>query len=223
MTNTVAQMGDVSSVAADVARLPAADAGTIPLTASEDDMAAGLLARAFHSDPMMTYLVPDEQSRHRISKSLFAIMFPYSRRYGVAEMTVTRDAAAVWLKPGLTTITMGRMLRTGVLFELRKLGVSGFGRFGALMSFTEHLHKQAIAGDHWYLLSIGVEPERQGAGVGGRLISAGLQRVDADGLPCYLETDNPDNLPFYRRHGFEVAQEGQAPKGGPYVWAMVRR
>jgi ribosomal protein S18 acetylase RimI-like enzyme len=172
---------------------------------------------------MLIYLAPDEPSRGRRAHPFFAACIRYGRHYGIAEMAATGDAAAIWLKPGLTTPTMSRMLRTGLMLAPRKLGFSGMGRFNALMSYGVKLHKQAISGDHWYLLCIGVEPDRQRAGVGGRLLSTGLQRVDADGLPCYLETANPDNLPFYRRHGFEVVADGPVPKGELHIWAMVRR
>lgn len=207
----------------DAARLPVVDAGTLPLDTADDEMAVRLLARAFHIDPMLIYFAPDESSRDRRAEPFFAAVIRFCRRYGVAETTATRDAAAMWIRPGFTTMTMGRMLRTGLLLAPRRFGISGIGRFNALMSYGDKLHKQAISGDHWYLVCIGVEPSRQRGGLGGRLLSAGLQRADADGLPCYLETANPDNLPFYRRHGFEVAAEGQLPDDGLHVWAMVRR
>jgi ribosomal protein S18 acetylase RimI-like enzyme len=223
MTTGSSQRRVASVLPDDAAPLPAAEAGTIPLTASDEEAAAGLLTRAFFADPMFIYFAPDEPSRGRRAQSFFAATIRYSRRYGIAEMSATRDAVTMWLKPGFTTITVGRMLRTGVLLEPLKLGFSGMVRFNALASYGDKLHKQAISGDHWYLMTIGVEPGRQRAGVGGRLLSAGLQRADADGLPCYLETANPDNLPFYRRHGFEVVADGQVPKHELHVWSMVRR
>ena len=215
MTNSTAQRSLASHLAA--------DAATIPLTATDDVLAAALLERAFHDDPMMCYLAPDEPSRARRTLPFFASVIRYGRRYGIAELTANRDAAALWLTPGNTTMTMRRMWRAGALSALPKLGFSGIGRLNALASYGDKLHKQAVSGSHWYLMTIGVEPGRQRAGVGGRLLGAGLQRADADGLPCYLETANPDNLPFYRRHGFEVAADGQVPTYGLHVWAMVRR
>jgi ribosomal protein S18 acetylase RimI-like enzyme len=223
MTNGITHRSTSWELADDAAGFPTAGVGTIPLVASDDDMAAKLLAGAFHTDPMMIYLAPDEPSRDRRTQPFFAGCFRYCRRYGIAELTETRDAAALWLKPGFTTLTMGRMLRTGTVFAPRSLGFSGISRFNILASYGDKLHKQAISGDHWYLLTIGVEAHRQRTGVGSRMLSAGLQRADADGLPCYLETANPDNLPFYRRHGFEVVADGQVPKGGLHVWSMVRR
>ena len=48
-----------------------------------------------------------------------------------------------------------------------------------------------------------------------------LARVDAAGLPCYLETENPANIGIYQRYGFQVVAE-DAMVNGPHIWAMVR-
>jgi hypothetical protein len=47
-------------------------------------------------------------------------------------------------------------------------------------------------------------------------------RVDAEGLPAYLESSNPRNISFYERHGFEVVGRIQAGKT-PVVTPMLRR
>jgi len=49
-----------------------------------------------------------------------------------------------------------------------------------------------------------------------------LARADAEGLLCYVETEKERNLPFYRRHGFEVVVEDDMPNGGPHFWTMRR-
>jgi GNAT superfamily N-acetyltransferase len=223
MTTGITQKRAPADLSEDAVRLTEADDGTIPLTPSDDEAAARLLTRAFHTDPMMIYLAPDEPSRNRRIQPFLAATIRYSRRYGITEMTSTRDAVTLWLKPDCTTLTVGRMVRTGTLLAPRTLGLSSLIRLNTLASCSDTLHKQAISGDHWYLMTIGVDPDRQRMGAGGRLLSAGLQRADADGLPCYLETTNPENLPFYRRHGFKVVADGQVPKSELHVWAMVRR
>ena len=54
---------------------------------------------------------------------------------------------------------------------------------------------------------------------GGRLLSA--QAADADEVPAYLYTGNPDNLPYYRSHGYEVLSEAMTVRGAP-SWFMQR-
>jgi hypothetical protein len=48
-----------------------------------------------------------------------------------------------------------------------------------------------------------------------------LARADEAGVPAYLWTANPDNLPYYRSHGYEVIAEDEIP-GGATNWYMER-
>ena len=79
------------------------------------------------------------------------------------------------------------------------------------------------AGPHWYLAGIGVDPPEQRKGIGSALLGPGLEGAAREGLPCVLLTNAERNLPFYRRHGFEVVLEGETPVGGPHAWAMVHK
>ena len=45
-------------------------------------------------------------------------------------------------------------------------------------------------------------------------------RVDAEGLPAYLESSKESNFAFYDQHGFEVTGEIRTPRGGPTLWLM---
>jgi GNAT superfamily N-acetyltransferase len=76
---------------------------------------------------------------------------------------------------------------------------------------------------HWYLSAIGVEPERQGRGVATALMQPILQRADAAGLPCYLETHREANLRIYRKHGFDLVHRADLAGHAVPVWAMLRK
>jgi GNAT superfamily N-acetyltransferase len=102
------------------------------------------------------------------------------------------------------------------------LGEEAIGRFGAVMNHLEALHHRDMPIDHWYLFGMGVDPTRQGQGIGGQLLQPILRKADATGVPCYLETQKERNVPFYRRHGFEVTVETDIPGGGPHFWIMQR-
>ena len=54
------------------------------------------------------------------------------------------------------------------------------------------------------------------------LLKARLDRLDADGVPAFLETATEANVRLYSRHGFEVIGEYNAPPDGPKNWAMWR-
>jgi hypothetical protein len=50
-----------------------------------------------------------------------------------------------------------------------------------------------------------------------------LDRCDAEHAPAYLESSNPDNIPYYQRFGFEITGEITLPDGGPSMWPMWRQ
>ena len=74
---------------------------------------------------------------------------------------------------------------------------------------------------HLYLAVLGVDPPRQGQGLGSWLLAPGLEACDREGVGAYLETAKARNVVFYERHGFRVRDELRLPRG-PKVWLMWR-
>ncbi|UWU93608.1 MULTISPECIES: N-acetyltransferase [Bradyrhizobium] len=73
---------------------------------------------------------------------------------------------------------------------------------------------------HWYLPLIPVGPNWVGKGLGTLLTKYALQRCDEDGIAANLESSNPENIPFYQRHGFKVVgeiQHGSSPPLTPML------
>jgi GNAT superfamily N-acetyltransferase len=83
------------------------------------------------------------------------------------------------------------------------------------------IHEHHPAEPHWYLNVLSTVPDRQGEGLGAAIIQPVLERCDAGGVRAYLESSNPRNLPFYRRHGFVDAGEIHL-EGGPSMTKMWR-
>jgi ribosomal protein S18 acetylase RimI-like enzyme len=59
-------------------------------------------------------------------------------------------------------------------------------------------------------------------GLGSTLLAACLERVDAVGMPAYLENSNPKNTRLYERHGFRTQWEASAASGAPPLQGMWR-
>ena len=68
--------------------------------------------------------------------------------------------------------------------------------------------------------SVGVAPAFQGQGYGRALLQPMLDRAELEGLPCYLETTQANNVSFYRRLGFDVLVEDVEPESGLRVWTF---
>jgi GNAT superfamily N-acetyltransferase len=187
-------------------------------------MAADALAASFGDDPAYAHLIPDPQRRQRALRSFLATPVRDAVPFGTASVGVTGgDAvgAAVWLPPGAYPWSFGRKLRAmrafmSILFAAPR-SLPGLMRLGANV-------ERAFPDDPvWYLEVVGVRPGMQRRGIGSRLLQPGIAQADADGIPCYLETPRPENLPFYERLGFSVEREGvQLLPDGPTHWTMIR-
>ena len=196
---------------------------TTPMAKAQISECGEVLARSFHDDPLMEYIVPDETKRARWLRWFMTKGANYAHHYGAVDTTAGKvEGGAIWLPPGDVKLTIPRMARTGMLAFPLKFGFSTFQRFLTAMNYAEHLHDRDMPDRHWYLLILGVDPPRQGQGVGSGLIQPTLPRADADGQACYLETAKARNVPFYAKHGFEVIVESDLPKGGPHFWTMKR-
>ena len=182
-----------------------------------------MLGRAFHDNPMSVYILPDDGERTRHLGWMFGTSARYGHLYGEVYTTTDRvDGVAVWLTPESPPLDRERAICAGMAEMPKRMGQEAFQRLMVMKSHFDELRRRDAPEPHWYLWVLGVDPPRQGQGVGGALLQPVLARADGAGLPCYVETDKPINVPFYRRHGFEVVVEGDLPGGGFHFWTMKR-
>ncbi len=69
---------------------------------------------------------------------------------------------------------------------------------------------------------LGVAPEAQGKGLARAFLQPMIDRADAAGLPCYLETANGANIPFYERMGFHLVTDFVEPQSSLRLWTFRR-
>ena len=191
-------------------------------TADEIPDLAAVLARAFARDPFYAFLAGDAPERgQRMRDGWTGIL-----RYGSDHLshTYTTDdhaGVALWLAPGYggpslldSVRQMPALARLAGWRRLRTIG-------DAVASLEEHRHRH-VAEPHFYLSAIGVEPSRQGEGVGTALMLPVLEQCDGEGLPAYLETAVARNVLLYERLGFDVVEEMDLPGTDVHGWLMLR-
>jgi len=189
--------------------------------------AARVLGRAFQSDPLFVYLMPSAEVRAVVAPAFFGVVAAYAQAYGVLDLAPDGAGAACWLRPGQTTLKVRQMLGLGrppwrLWRALFLFGVRRMRQLMTISDYAEEQHRRGMPGEHWYLWAFGVDPDRQGRGVGGGLLQVGLDRADAERKPCYLEANNVLNVSFYQKRGFKVVNHGQAAGHEVTFWAMRR-
>ena len=176
-------------------------------------------AAAFQDDPLMGWIYRDGERRRRLLPKAFTFFLSrWFLRHGETYMHADGVGGAVWCPPGTWRITNAEMVR-GTPAMLWKTGGYGFARGARIFNTIEKEHPHDPP--HWYLAILGTEPGSQSKGVGSTMLSPVLERCDTEGLPAYLESSNPRNVPFYARHGFVTTKELEPAKGA-WVGCMWR-
>ncbi len=184
---------------------------------------AEVLARAFADSPITTYLVPKERARIITMRGFFIGGLVDAHKHGeawVATVDGTVVGAGTWNPPGAYPPGARRQARQA----LHLLTVAPVAP-GALLKSLRYLRAVEAAhpkAEHWYLATLGVDPEHQGRGYGGMLLDAVLPRADERGMPSYLETDKERNLAYYARYRFTETGKLTPAADGPPTWTMWR-
>ncbi|MFD0363130.1 GNAT family N-acetyltransferase [Nocardia sp. GCM10030253] len=180
------------------------------------------LARAFHTDPVMTWLWSrDDKRAHGLVRFFRAMTRHHHLAAGGVDIAYNgagaMAGAALWNRPGRWEHS-----RFSELLMLPTL-ISGFGtRMRTGKAVGDTLARSHPTEPHWYLAAIGSDPRMRGAGYGRALMQHRLDHCDAEHHPAYLESSHPDNVPYYERFGFEVTNRIELANGGPTLWAMWR-
>lgn len=102
------------------------------------------------------------------------------------------------------------------------VGEPAFERFTGFFGYIEKYHHRDAPSPHWYLAVIGVDPPRQGKGLGAAMIRPVLAEADRAGLACYLETPNQKNVPLYQHLGFKIVVDEVERVSGVRFWTFLR-
>jgi GNAT superfamily N-acetyltransferase len=189
---------------------------TVRLAGPDDATEVGrVIADGFAADPVMTWVfrAPDRDRKLRTFFDFLATeaYVPMGATY------VLPGASAVWTPPDAPPWPDDRGRR--FLERLSRVCTpDDLSRLSALDTAVTANHPEP---PYWYLSTLAVVPEAQGAGLGTALLRETLRPVDAAGLPAYLESTNPRNVPLYERHGFRTTGSIDLPDG-PSMTGMWR-
>lgn len=168
----------------------------------------------FAADPMARWTFP-RASRYIEAMPPFIEAFGgRAFEHGTAFFTEGFGAAALWLPSGVEPdgAAMSRALDGTLAADIE-------ADVGGMLEGMARYHPRE---PHLYLPLIAADPHRLGKGLGSLLMKHVLRRCDEEGMPAYLESSNPRNIPFYKRFGFRAIGEIQCGSA-PVMTPMLRR
>ncbi len=213
-----------------MSRIAATLPGLYRLGSGDIEAGKGVLFQAFRNDPFFSYLYRERSGDEQAVSAMHRFVLAAGIRYGeVYAPSPELEGIAVWLPPGRARITTSMALLSGVMKLRIAFGsdrherIRFFRRMISFSDYSENLHHRLAPFPHWYLWCLGVADRYRGQGFASCLLRPMFDRLDAENLPCYLETHNPDNISLYGHFGFELAEEGRIPGTDTLQWSMLRK
>jgi ribosomal protein S18 acetylase RimI-like enzyme len=183
-------------------------------TAGIDDQSRliATMSLAFSTDPAVRWMYPAPETYLEYFPQFVSAFGGRAFESGTAHFIGDVQAVALWLPPDIQP-------DEEALMNLFQRTVPEQNQ-QALFSMFEQMGDYHPHEPHWYLPLIGVDPIQQRKGYGSMLLEHALKVCDEDQMPAYLESSNPENIPLYQRHGFEVLgiiQAGTSPPVTPML------
>jgi len=188
---------------------------TVPIlkaAASDQASAVDVLVLAFSADPAARWTWPNPQQYLENFPAFVQAFGGKAFAQGSAYYADGYSGAALWLPPDIhpDEDALVSLIQSSVSEQFHE----------DVFAVLEQMGRYHPSEPHWYLPLIGVDPLRQGKGIGSALMQQGLIPCDRDRKLAYLESTNPRNIPLYERHGFEVLgtiQVGTSPPISPML------
>lgn len=198
-----ANMGGGTTVAQPIVRVDPSELSTV----------ARVLAQGYTEDPIHLWAMPKAANRLEDATVFFTYFLRWMRRYSW-DVFATADRSAVLVT---SLAPQGRSpYPDGVRYMPTLLRTNSHANdyFQWIETFRPKV-------DHRYFEFLGALPNAR-RGTGFLLVASVLKIFDREGLPVWTWSSNPLNLPFFRRHGFEIGPELRRDAHTPPVTSIWR-
>ncbi len=185
-------------------------------TKADRDAVLRVVDDSFRDDPVSNWIFPDPARYDRVHAQMMGTFFDLCLEHGWVDVTEDLSAVAMWLPTpeGEPEPDDGpAQLRAAVDPDNDRIETVG------VLTAANHPHHR----EHAYLWIIGVDPRRQGEGLGSSLMTPVLERCDREGTAAYLEASSARSRELYLRSGFtDLGEPLRLPDGGPLMYPMWR-
>ena len=148
----------------------------------------------------VNYMIWHDKNREKRVRALVSYSIDVCIMFGELWLADNRQACALILYHNQVCVN-----RRTIMLDLRFVAkVCGIGGVIKMLRWSAMLKKTMPLKDIAYLWFIGVNPDSQNKGIGSQLLTEILARTRELNLPVYIETSTVENLPWYKRFGFEI-------------------
>ena len=185
--------------------------------------ASNVISKAFYNDPLMEYLFPELIDRKNKLPFMMELLLRIGIKYGIVHATSPKlEGIAIWFPSNKVKITPWMGILNGGISYFFKLGKKLVKKQNRIYNYINSKHRTLFSSQHWYLSVIAIAPLFQGSGFSHILLNSMFIQIDKQNLPIFLDTNNKENIPFYKKYGFKILEKYEIPNTDLINWAMIR-
>lgn len=172
-------------------------------TYKDKSLVVDILSASFKDNKSVNYILPTTGKKENKLRRLMAYSFNVCYLFGNVFLSDDRRAVALIIYPDKKRIT----IKSIWLDAKFAFGCIGLFNLGKAIKRESAIKKQHPAGKLAYLWFIGTKPGEQNKGTGSQLLKEVLNNSKSEGRIVCLETSTERNLPWYKKHEFEIYNE----------------
>ncbi len=172
-------------------------------TKSDRGLAVKILAESFDKNPSVNYVIKQDDRRLKRIQALMDYSFDICLLFGDIFISDDNKACALVIYPDRKRTTL-RSAWLDITLVFRCIGFGNIKRTIAREALLEKTRGKEQISCLWF---IGVDPEGQHKGIGSELLQSIVAYSTKQSRPVYLETSNEQNLPWYKKFGFNIYAE----------------
>lgn len=162
-----------------------------------------LLTTAFDDNQSVNYIVPQDSRRAGRIGRLMDYACRICETYGEVILSADKNSCALVLLPHTKKFSL-----KSFYWDLKLIfTVTGIRNVVKVMAREKQISKRHPSAAFYYLWFIAVDPAKAGKGLGSELLNQLIAQSQVMNLPFYLETSTAKNIPWYRKHGFQIFDE----------------
>ena len=192
------------------------------------EAASRVVFYALQNDPLSFYYYPHpiERKNKTLPRCEYTILLGILTGE-VYTIPSNIKGVAIWNTYGIKDQTTGEQSKE-IIRKLRKVKRKMFSdrrfskKYRITLEICNSLHNEHANFPHWNLTMLTVDPLRQGEGYASILIRSKLREIDKQNLPCYLQTQNENNMSLFEHFGFKLVGEKKFPNSNVYSYGMLR-
>lgn len=170
---------------------------------SDKDLIVDILTKSFDTNQSVNYIIKQDAKRVQRISVLMDYSFEICYLFGDVFLSDDKKACALVTYPDKKKTNL-----KSILLDTRLI----FSCVG-LSNIKKTLHREAMIKklqpreQMYYLWFIGVDPEYQNEGIGGKLLEDIIKDSNQKKRSIFLETSTLKNLPWYKKFGFHIYNE----------------